>query len=196
MAFQVVQIPKDDGSILQYNERVKAFRLHSLQTSPESFLSTYARESQFTDDVWYERLRNPQVATFIALRSDQIVSSIAVLGPLPYSPLDLSPHGNPWVSLTPGEAPKFSHYRINGMFTLPDARGQGIAKALLEAGRVFGAKEAAASGTEFVLTIAVDEDNAIARSLYQKAGFVAIKEEPTNRGDGRNVLLMQWLPNS
>jgi GNAT superfamily N-acetyltransferase len=196
MAFEVIQIPKDDESIRRYVDQVKAFRLLSLQTSPSSFLSTYTRESAFTDDIWYARLSNPKAITFIAVQSDRIVSSIALIGPLPFGPDVLSPLGNPWVSMD-GDAtvkiPTTSHWRINGMFTLPEARGQGTAKALIEAAKKFGAAQAEASGKGLVLSIAVDEDNVAAKSLYERCGFVTIKEE-INRGDLRNVLLMKWQP--
>ena len=196
MAFEIIQIPKDDESIRRYVEQVKAFRLYSLQTSPSSFLSTYARENAFTDDVWYQRLRNPQAITFVAIQADRIVSSIAVIGPLPFSPDELSPLGNPWVSIDGSEAvktPTNSHWRINGMFTLPEARGQGIAKALIDAAKEFGGIQAEEAGKDVVLSIAVDEDNVAAKSLYSSCGFVTITEA-INRDDSRNVLLMAWQP--
>lgn len=194
MAFEVIQIPKDEESIRRYAEQVKAFRLLSLQTSPESFLSTYAREVAFADDVWSERLRNAKVIPFIAVQNGRIVSTITVIGPLPYGPDELSPLGNPWVSMD-GDAtvkiPTTLHWRINGMFTLPEVRGQGTAKALIEAAKKFGAAQAEASGKAPVLSIAVDDDNVAAKSLYERCGFVTISEE-INRGDMRNVLLMKW----
>jgi len=198
MPFEIIQIAKDDESISRWVEQVKAFRLNSLQTSPESFLSTYARESAFTDDVWYERLSNPKAIIFIAVQSDHIVSSIALIGPLPYGPEELSPLGNPWVTMD-GDAtvkiPTSSHWRINGMFTVPEGRGQGIAKALIEAAKNFGAAQVGTSGKDLVLSIAVDEDNVPAKALYERCGFVTIKEE-VNRGDSRNVLLMKWAPSA
>jgi ribosomal protein S18 acetylase RimI-like enzyme len=198
MPLEIIQIPKDDESIRRWVDQVKAFRLHSLQISPESFLSTYARESAFTDDVWYERLSNPKAITFIAVQSDRIVSSIAVIGPLPYGPEELSPLGNPWVTMdgdTTVKIPTSSHWRINGMFTLPEGRGQGCAKTLIEAAKKFGVTQAGGSGKDPVLSIAVDEDNVPAKTLYERCGFMTIKEE-VNRGDSRNVLLMKWASSS
>ena len=197
MAFEIIQIPKDDESICRYVDQVKAFRLLSLQTSPESFLSTYARESAFTADIWYERLSNPKAITFLAVQSGRIISTIAVIGPLPHGPDELSPLGNPWVTMD-GDAtvkiPTTSHWRINGMFTLPEARGLGSAKALIEAAKKFGATQAKASGNDLVLSIAVDEDNVPAKSLYQRCGFVVINAE--SQDELRNILLMKWQPDS
>ncbi|KAG0649984.1 hypothetical protein D0Z07_3751 [Hyphodiscus hymeniophilus] len=198
MSFEIIQIAKDDASIHSWVGQVKAFRLQSLQTSPESFLSTYARESAFTDDIWYERLSNSKANTFIAVKSERIISTIAVIGPLPYGPEELSPLGNPWATMD-GDAtikiPTTLHWRINGMFTLPEARGQGTAKALIEAAKKFGTAQAEASGKDLVFSIAVDEDNVPAKALYERCGFVTIKED-LNRGDGRRVLLMKWTPRS
>ena len=195
MTFKIIQIPQDDQSIRLYVGRYKAFRLLSLQTSPEAFGSTYARETAFADNVWSSHLSNPQAATFIALQSDRIVSTITVIGPLPYDPDKLSPLDNPWATLDGRATTADSHWRVNGMFTLPEARGQGIARALLEAAKKFGVYQAEASAKDLVISIAVDEDNAPARSLYERCGFVTIKDE-INHGDWRNVLLMKYTPGS
>ena len=128
MTFEIFQIPHDDESARSWLERVKAFRLFSLRTSPESFLSTFEREAAFTDDVWYSRLTDPRAFTFIALQSGRIVSAMTLLGPLPYMPEDLSPLGNPWASMdgsTTVQEPTNLHYRLNGVFTLPVERGKG-----------------------------------------------------------------------
>jgi len=197
MPFEIIQILKDDASIRSYVDEIKAFRLLSLQTSPESFGSNYARESAFPDEVWYERLSNPKAITFIAVQLGNIVSSITALGPLPHGPDVLSAIGNPWVATDVDATVETTslHWRINGMFTLPQARGQGTAKALIEAAKRFGIAQAEASGKELVLSIAVHEDNAPAKTLYAGCGFVAIEEE-TNRGDSRKIILMQWTPTS
>jgi ribosomal protein S18 acetylase RimI-like enzyme len=197
MTFEVFQIPHDDESARSWLERVKAFRLLSLQTAPESFLSTYASEVAFTDDIWYGRLTNPSVATFVALQSGRVVGSLALIGPLAHPPEDLSPLGNPWVSIDRDallKEPENSYWRINGMFTLPEVRGQGIAKALIEKAKVFGCEQAALSGKGFVGSIAVDADNLPAKALYKKCGFVTIKEEPLSHGSSRTVLLMKYTP--
>jgi GNAT superfamily N-acetyltransferase len=196
MAFEILQIPRDEKSVRAYLEQYKAIRLYSLKTAPEAFGSTYAREAAFTDDVWYNRLANPKAATFIALRADRIVCTLTLVGPLPCSPEESSPTHDPWTVLGGNTNPTYLHWRINGMFTLPEARGQGVAKALVERATKYGSDEASKSGKVFAGSIAVHEDNPAARSLYAKCGFVPIKEEPLVPGSPSTVLLLKYAPSS
>lgn len=78
------------------------------------------------------------------------------------------------------------------MFTLPEARGQGVAKALLEHVLAYGTVQAAKSGKPFAGAIVVDSDNPGARALYQKCGFVAVKEVPFNVGRPRMAMLLKY----
>lgn len=86
--------------------------------------------------------------------------------------------------------------RINGMFTLPEARGQGIAKALLEKCLAYGSEEARNVGMAFAASIVVDDDNPPARALYSKCGFVAISQKPLFIESHRIVVLMKYTPDS
>jgi ribosomal protein S18 acetylase RimI-like enzyme len=81
-----------------------------------------------------------------------------------------------------------------GMFTLPSARGQGIAKALIKKAIEHGISEATKAGKTFVATIAVDDDNLPAVGLYQKCGFKTIIEEPWYRDRPRVALLLKYSP--
>jgi ribosomal protein S18 acetylase RimI-like enzyme len=82
------------------------------------------------------------------------------------------------------------------MFTLPGARGQGIATAMIKRALQYAAGEAAKSGKAFVATIAVEHDNPAAVGLYQKCGFKTIIEEPWFRDRPRLALLLQYSPSS
>ena len=194
MTFEIFQIPRDDKSVRAHVEQYKAFRLYSLKTAPEAFGSTHAREIAFTDDVWYNRLANPKASTFIAIQGDRVVCSITIVGPLPCSPEESSASGDPWTVLSGDATPNYLHWRINAMFTLPEARGQGIAKALIQSAIKYGSDEAAKSGKVFACSIVVDVDNPAARSLYEKCGFVPIREEPMTPGSPRTVLLLKYAP--
>ncbi|KUJ20547.1 uncharacterized protein LY89DRAFT_640184 [Mollisia scopiformis] len=191
MPYEIIQIPRDDESIRTWVEQCKAIRLYALKTAPEAFGSTYAREIAFTDEDWYNRLANPVATTCIAVQSNQIVCSLVGIGPLPCTPEESSPTKNPWeLSKDPGATAQL-HFRINGMFTLPEARGQGIAKALIERFFEHGKEEANKVGKNFVCSIVVDADNTPAKNLYEKCGFVSLIQE-TYPESSRVAILMKY----
>lgn len=63
---------------------------------------------------------------------------------------------------------------IYGIYTSPEARGKGVARALMEA----LIAEARALGGIEVLALGVTVGNAPARALYRKLGFVSVGVEP------------------
>jgi GNAT superfamily N-acetyltransferase len=196
MAFQIFLVPHDDEAARAWQHRVKEFRLLALKTAPDAFTSTYEREAAFGDNVWYQRLMNPQSSSFLAIQDSRIVGSLTLMGPLPYLAEDHSPRGIPWnppasSTSTPEDIP-VSHWRTNGMFVLPEARRQGTAKALIERSIEFGHEQAALSGKGFVGSVGVDRDNHAARKLYEHAGYVTISSEPDPDAP-RNVLLMKYV---
>jgi len=194
MAFEIIQLPSDPEGAKPYVEHYKAFRLLSLQTSPETFASTYEREIAFTDDIWLGRLINPDATTFIATQNNQIMGTLTILGPLPFAADEMSASSNPWESTGASPQP-VAHWRFNGMFTLPEARRQGIAKALIQKAQMFASSRAAALGKEFIGSIVTESENTAATALYRKCGFVHIKEESmTVRGGTVSVILMKCIP--
>lgn len=192
MAFSIVQVPHDEDGIRSYVGWYKQFRLDSLRLSPEAFASTYAREADFPDQVWYDRLANPRAATFLALQDNAVIGTVTVIGPLPFGVDKLMPLANPWVMASGEDAnkqPTTAHFRVNGMFTLPEMRGRGVGKKILQEALKYAAHEATALGREFVGSIVVESYNEPARRLYDKCGFVAIKEEAHGDGDAIAVLM-------
>ncbi|KAH8819265.1 hypothetical protein F5884DRAFT_8529 [Xylogone sp. PMI_703] len=190
ISYEIVQLPHDAQTVQSNVERIKAFRLLSLKVSPEAFGSTYAREIAFTQDTWIQRLANPLATTFLAVRDDNIVSSLVVIGPLADDPDKLAPSANPWTA-TSGAKGTIAYFRINGVFTHPEARGHGIAAALMERAIFFATSHAGILGKELALSIVVGEENTPAKSLYEKSGFITIQEE-TGSSDhlGTDLLMM------
>jgi ribosomal protein S18 acetylase RimI-like enzyme len=81
------------------------------------------------------------------------------------------------------------------MFTHPEARGKGIAKAIVKKAIEHGLKEAAKIHSTYVASIVVDADNLEARALYEKCGFVEIGRE-VMPGTTRLVILLKWVQGS
>ncbi|KAL2869749.1 GNAT family N-acetyltransferase [Aspergillus lucknowensis] len=70
----VVLVPKHDLSpeaLKIIAEKYKAIRLAGLQSDPDAFGSSYAREIQFTEQTWVDRVLNPLGMLFIALQEDE-----------------------------------------------------------------------------------------------------------------------------
>ena len=195
MSFKILQVPRKREDAQSYIKQYKAFRLLSLKISPKSFHSTYEKEIQFTDDIWLGRLTNPNSGTFVALQSGQIVCTLTLIGPLDYAPDDLYPSTHP-LELDGGPPQPFSHWRFNGMFTLPVARGQGVATTLISRALKYAETRAAESGKDFIGSIVTESDNIAAMSLYGKCGFSIIKKQPFHaRGEEKvEVIIMQYFP--
>ncbi|KAF7912840.1 uncharacterized protein EAF01_001861 [Botrytis porri] len=188
MTYEIMHISSGD-LVRSYVGRYKEFRLLSLQVAPEAFASNYSTEAAFLDEVWYERLANPHAATHFALENSEIIGTVSMLGPLIHGPEDMTVLGNPWQAIgdkTSNEQAT-GHYRMNGVFTLPDVRGQGVGKSLIEAALQYAGGEAAGQGKAFVCSVVVESDNARARRLYERCGFVAMKEVPN--GDTGIILM-------
>ncbi|KAG9235639.1 acyl-CoA N-acyltransferase [Amylocarpus encephaloides] len=198
MSYKILKIERDDASVRTVMERYKAFRLLALQTAPEMFGSTYERELAFTDDAWYDRLASPMATSLLAIQEDRTIGSITMVGPLPFAPEQASPTSNPWGALgkKSSDPQDYAHFRVNGMFTLPEVRGQGAAKALMQRSIKQAILDAKELGREYVGSIVVDSDNPAAVGLYKKFGYETIGEEPREPGSIRTALLMKYVPNA
>lgn len=194
MAIEIIQVPNDPEGARSNVERYKAFRLLSLQTSPDAFASNYAREAAFTDDIWYQRLADPKSSTFFAVDSDRIVGTLTVLGPIAFSPEEFTPSTNPWELERGSDQPEL-HYRFNGVFTLPEVRGKGVAKSLVEKGKEFIHAQAKEFGKPVVASLVVEIENVAAKSLYERCGFSFLKKELyTKYGRSMTVVLLKYGP--
>jgi ribosomal protein S18 acetylase RimI-like enzyme len=80
------------------------------------------------------------------------------------------------------------------MFTLPEVRGRGVAKTLMQKSIQQAIQDAKDMGKEYVSSIVVDYDNPSAIGLYQKFGYQTIAEEPRSAGSTRTALLMRYSP--
>lgn len=129
-------------------ESYKQVRLASLKDSPDSFGSTYEREKAFSEADWKARLR-PQPGVNISF------------------PVVAESHGD-IVGLASGviweEDPAVAH--VYQMWVLPEARGKGIATALLNTITAW----AELRGCE-LMKLVVTTTNEAAVNLYRSFGF-------------------------
>jgi len=70
MAYEIVQLARDEEGSRVWMQRYKELRLHALQSDPKAFGSSYEREVAFKDEEWLKRLRNPDAITLVALQED------------------------------------------------------------------------------------------------------------------------------
>lgn len=146
-------------------EAFQALRLHGLRESPEAFGSTYAEEESLALDVIAERLtpaRRPEGrATFGAFVNEALVG---ITGCMQQTKAKARHKAMVW-----------------GMYVLPEHRGRGLARRLLEAIIL----EARSWEHVESLTVTVVERALAARQLYRAIGFKEFGREPDGlRQDG------------
>ncbi|KAH7031597.1 uncharacterized protein B0I36DRAFT_324262 [Microdochium trichocladiopsis] len=200
----IQHIPVDEDGARFTLDKLKPFRLAALQHDPDAFGSDYAREVAFTDEVWLSRLHNPLAKTFVAVspttadpRGEQgIVASTTVFGPLPSTAEDLhfmeqSGLSAPW---------SLPVYHVTGVYTNPESRGRGIAKAVMGAALedLQATLQRADAGHEAgkpaaVIRVDVYAHNMAAHGLYSAAGFSEVESRNEARESsepGRRILSM------
>ena len=137
MTSEVRRLAPDDWRVY------RAIRLEALASDPTAFGSSWAREAEFTEATWRERLRS---VVFAAELADETVGIIGGVRPQDRSTAML----------------------IVGMWVRPETRGQGVAGALLGALRDHARQDGAEQ-----LRLWVTETNSSARRLYERWGFEA-----------------------
>ncbi|KAF1975091.1 hypothetical protein BU23DRAFT_380697, partial [Bimuria novae-zelandiae CBS 107.79] len=160
----------------------KAFRLHSLLTSPQSFSSTYEREAAFSHSDWEARLKNPLAYTFVAKSTPTPTPSPSVPAPSTHGEHISSFLTSDWVGSAVLFGPKPTEYDTNsgstalfdiyGLFVLPSAQGIGLGTALMEACTTHAAPLAAAMNVDkAVVRVSVTKGNERVLELYRRIGF-------------------------
>ncbi len=139
-------------------EVLRDIRLRALADSPDAFGSTYEREAGFDEKDWRRRSVRP---VLVVMRERRPVAMAGVFT-------------------------DDGVVRVWGMWTDPEHRGRGHARALLDA--LLG--EAVAEGRPVALH--VNTENAGARAVYERYGFVGTGElEPLRPGSDQRIELMR-----
>jgi GNAT superfamily N-acetyltransferase len=133
-------------------DRLREIRLRSLASDPDAFGSTYERDLAFPAD-WWERgaQRSEQGVqrTFVAVDSGDAWIGMAVVRP---------------------DEESLGDAVINAMWVAPEARRQGVGRALLEA-----CLEWARARHFRGVNLNVRIGNAAARAAYAAAGFAFVR---------------------
>lgn len=196
MSLKALTLPKSLSDPDQWEKLVdqyKEFRLLSLQLSPESFGSTYAREAKFTKDIWEARLSNP-LASSIIITSDPNPGSVDDLSLILYQPwlaslvlygpLEAKTAARTWEDLQnfePGNA-HFgpiaedieSVYVLNAVYVHPSQRRKGLANKLIEYAKDLSVRQ---NGSKKVmLVLLVNFKSVAAIKCYEKSGFEVVHD--------------------
>ncbi|XXG99067.1 hypothetical protein Hte_005401 [Hypoxylon texense] len=182
--------PNEEGCRF-YLDCYKPFRLAALKQDPDAFGSTHEREINFTDADWLGRIKNPLAKTFVAVRTHdkRVLSATSLIGPLSNAEPVSNPSqasaemrdggDQPYIHGEASPAPaSYQSYQITGVYTMPEARGRGVAKAVAKAAIEQAIDEANQQGKQLALSVVVYSTNHAAISFYESCGFVAGAEGP------------------
>lgn len=163
-------------------KKYRALRLKALEESPHAFSSTLEIESQFTEEVWVTRLRQPRHETFACVfqggSEPEWVAQVTVRGPMVTSEFALPPESGQAAPL-PDE--KEERWQMLSLYTAPGHRGKGLGPRLCRAAFEYLAsrsRDGAASlqqqqweKKQTLVRIMVKADNLTTLGLYRSLGF-------------------------
>lgn len=147
----------------------RALRLRALRDAPEAFGSTLAEEEKRVDADWAWRLN-------LGATSGRDRPLVAELGG--------AAAGLAWARVDAQDASRVNLFQV---WVAPEARGRGVAGALLDAALAWARTVGARS-----MQLGVVCGNDAARRLYARAGFVAVgAPEPQRPGSSRMEQVMR-----
>ncbi|RGP67638.1 gnat family [Fusarium sporotrichioides] len=197
MASKAVTLPRSLTDPTQWDELIekyKSFRLSSLQLSPKSFSSTYAREVELPKSKWEARLSNPLAINTVVVSnpdtgsaSDDLslvlhsswLASLVVCGPF-----HADTAAKKWeeqqgfdpgcLNFGPPKPGIEWAYVLNAIYVPPSQRRKGLANRLIE-----NAKQLVAgihSESKVMLVLVVNFESVAAMKCYKKSGFELVHD--------------------
>ncbi len=146
-------------------QEYKQLRLYALQTDPQAFSSTYARESAYSDEKWQQRVQSASEGKnswmYFARQRGKLVGMIG--------------------GYRDENDQKNHTAQIWGVFVSPDQRGKGISKKLM-ATLIDRLSQNPDINT---LKLEVNTDQKSASKLYESFGFTTTKTISIQLGDGQ-----------
>ncbi|KAG9504909.1 hypothetical protein J7337_004890 [Fusarium musae] len=191
MSLKALTLPKSLSDPSQWDKLVdqsKNFRLLSLQQSPESFSSNYAREANFTKDTWEARLSNPLASSIIIVFDPNpgTVDDLSLILNQPwlaslilYGPLEAKTAAKTWEDRQKFESGSLyfgpiadeieSAYVLNAIY-----RRKGLANKLIEYAKELAARQK--EGKKVMLVLLVNFNSVAAMKCYEKSGFEVVHD--------------------
>ncbi|KAF4947771.1 hypothetical protein FGADI_10165 [Fusarium gaditjirri] len=196
MSFKAVILPKSLSNPNQWDrlmDQYKEFRLLSLQLSPESFSSNYAREAKFAKDIWEARLSNPLASSIIVVPDPKpssvddltlILNEPWLASLVLYGPLEAKTAAKAWEDLQsfdPGTtyfgpvADEIeSAYVLNAIYVPPSQRRKGLANKLIEYVKDLAVRQN--EEKKVMLVLLVNFNSVAAMKCYEKSGFEVVHD--------------------
>lgn len=163
-----------------------------------AFGSTYTNEVARVDGDWRRRLYNPIAKTFVAVRprDRRIFASTSLFGPMPNSEVVSNPNIVSPTTSSSREASAPLLFKLTGVYTCAEARGQGLGQAIVKVAVARAFSEARQRNEECRVEVDVYARNTAAISFYEKCGFRINGPRPddTDPEDALSELIMYYQP--
>ncbi|KAF1729846.1 hypothetical protein CRV24_010388 [Beauveria bassiana] len=192
-SYTYIRISKTDA-LESSAQKYRHLRLQGLESSPESFSSTYEIEAAFSNDEWIQRLSAPDRETFICVAkaaSEQDapgigdwVGQVTLRGPMSASEFSLPKEAGQGAINADNE----ERWQLLGLFLLPAHRGGGRGSRLCREALNHLQRRQPCPRTIHV-RLMVKPDNQTIVQMYERLGFVhtgqcTLAEAMRAAGDG------------
>jgi ribosomal protein S18 acetylase RimI-like enzyme len=172
MAYSFIHIDRCAADLSSMAAKYKTLRLEALRQSPTAFSSTLKTESQFNDDVWVSRLRDPEKETFICVlglgQSSEWVAQVTLRGPLSDEEFTLPSESG---QSSPARDGLEEKWQMLSLYSLPSHRGKGLAAKLCQEAFHFLESQQGTKAPHILVRIMVKPENTATIHLYERLGF-------------------------
>ncbi|KAM0230013.1 hypothetical protein ACHAPO_009565 [Fusarium lateritium] len=193
MVYSFIRIDRCAADLSSMAAKYKTLRLEALRQSPTTFSSTMEIESQFDDEIWISRLREPNKETFICVfeegQSSEWVAQVTLRGPLSSKEFMLPPESGQ-SSLARDELEE--KWQMLSLYSLPSHRGKGLAAKLCQQAFHFLESQQGTRVHHVLVRIMAKPENTAAIRLYERLGFkhtghCTLEEALKSNGDGHLI---------
>ncbi|CAG8127802.1 unnamed protein product [Penicillium olsonii] len=156
----------------------RALRLKALQTSPNSFSSTYEIESKFTETTWQDLITLPNRTIFICTATPlntqdpdpepQWIGQVTLRGPMTAQEFTLPPESGQAAQRPDDEEER---WQMLSLFTLPEHRGLGLGAKLCQSAMEY-LRVYRSSPRNVQVRLIVKAGNDVTIRFYERLGFV------------------------